>query len=202
MDEETRIHFVARAFPSLQGWRWVPFALAFAINPWFQGPGHWDLGVVAILLALAVLLSVPIGRYYRDHFGYLRRRAPTGWRQVAGMGLPIAFYLLFLGYQYLEVRLGLPVSALGLVWVTCFGAAFLVAPRPRWYWGAVAAVLLGVALLPAFGVSSGNELFGQHSRLGAGLVGVGGALCGVMDHRLLVSLLRPLPEGGDPELAG
>ena len=198
MRQEQRLRFVIDEFP--RGLVMVPFAIAFAVNPWFQyrHPQWWDLGVVALLFGLAWLGAVPIQRWYRNEFGYRRlRSALNGKRRLTGVALLAFVYVL----AYLVWRRTPLISPNGVLWVSLFALGYAFAPGLRWYYGAVALVLLGVLLLPLFGVSSAEALYGQYSRLGAGLVGAGWVLCSVLDHRLLISSLAP-PEGGCSEFSG
>jgi hypothetical protein len=94
----------------------------------------------------------------------------------------------------------LPVSLYGLViamWMLIVGWE-----RRRWYYRVFAVVLLLIAFLPSSYSTIGSEaftkVFGGTFNL---IFGVGWAVMGLLDHRLLTHLLQPVQEvaGGQPQ---
>ena len=197
MDDLRRIRFATTHFQELQGLRIVPFGVTGVLNIWLQRPPYWDLGIAGGLFLLSFLIAWAVGPYYRRRLGHVRARPMPAGRKLTWVGLFALFYLL----QWQEVERGWPVSIQGLMWATMAAALFLPAPRLRWYWGVAAAAFSVISILPAFGISTTHELWGQFSRIGNTIFGVALTVCGIMDHRLLLALFPEQPAESAEELA-
>jgi hypothetical protein len=197
MEDLRRIRFATRHFKDLQGLRLIPIGLAMGLNVWLQRPGRWDIGIAGGLLLLAFLVAWALGPYYRRRLGHVTARPSSDAQKLAAVGMVVLFYFL----QWLEVERGLPVSIFGMFWACWAAALFLTHPRLRWYWGVAAGALAVSSILPALGISTTQELWGQHSRIGHTLFGVAVTVCGIMDHRLLLALFPAQPAESPEELA-
>lgn len=194
MNQDRRLEEVRRVtafFSYWQGLRLVPLGFMLMVeglllSPLFEGKG---LGVGVILLAVVVatvMFSCVIAAgYYRSAYGVVRNPA-TNRRLDAWLVLFIPLLALLL---VLDARLELPVFVSGLVWA---GAAWLYERATgggRRHWRLLALALVLLTPLPLLGVSPDwmTSLF-------LGVLGLGYAACGMLDHLEFTRILPPVKD--------
>lgn len=218
MNEQLRrIQFVTRYYDWLQGLRFLPMGLAllgFAtwalLNPAAIGAQPSRLGATVLTGGLLVALGLywVIGRYYRRRFGEVRPSEATRRTRrkmlltfvVAGLALSQGAILLGgrSPGQPLPVPQGLVLCALALVaywaWTGRFVRHYLTA----------AGVMAGAGLLHHLGINPLCALLHTAEAVSVRrcdvitlhlVSGLALVVLSVLDHRLLVRVLRPsLPE--------
>jgi hypothetical protein len=180
-----RVHWVIRHYAHLQGLRVVPLGLLFvASSAWRAGlrgrlpSGVSSRGAFMLGLAGAVALSFPIQRWYRRHLG--RARPRSTWRDAAGLLLLTAGFLASTSFS--ESMRAVSIPALFVAFALL--STLIASDGRRWHYGPVAAswILFSIAGPMALGPSIPDVWLD-------GLIGLSVIVCGVGDHRLLLSAL-------------
>lgn len=192
MNQDRRLEEVRRVtafFSYWQGLRLVPLGFMFMVeglllSPLFEGKG---LGVILLGVVVATVLFfwVIATGYYRSAYGVVRNPAANR-RLDAWLVLFIPLLALPL---VLDARLEPPVFVSGLVWA---GAAWLYERATgggRRHWRLLALALALLAPLPLLGVSPDWMM-----SLFLGVLGLGYAACGMLDHLELTRILPPVKD--------
>jgi len=201
------IRYVTQNYNSLQGLRMVPFGLFYLASAagWLGKQGDCTFSIPA--LVLAILLYFGLGAYYRQRFGRVHH-APVNLGPIRlAVESPVWFvvglgaFLVFWAISALDYFLRPPVSLLGLSLAAGLAAVWLLPTfRPRVHYLVMAILVTGISLLPLAGFSSGNEILapveGTLLYIVLGSIFVVG---GLMDHLILVRVLKPLPEDASHE---
>ena len=187
MDSE-RLEYVTQRYPQLQG-RLLPLAPLFMLSAAWRAalfhvpgedqphvPGRW----FAFGLAVAIAVSYPVGRWYEKRFG--TASPPLTNSPLLPMVAVIACLSLSIWIQEM-VRwpFSLPAALLG----AAMGVVGVGHYPLRRHYLVAAAVFVGFALLPAFGVAPHVRgiLFDVAVAVAIVVVGIG-------DHRLLTTTLH------------
>jgi hypothetical protein len=198
MDDRERITFLTANYLALQGLRFTPFWLFFALKPWFdllpnRRPTFiHDYGELGILLFCGVWIWLA-GRYYRGHFGSVQKK-PTNhpvWNSLLIAGFIVAFFVA----SWADEK-NPPVSFLALFWACFLGAQAMASGGSnvrRLYYGIASASLLAVSLLPLAGRIPASHIFATADPFGNVLLGIELVTLGLLDHSLLVRMFaQPL----------
>lgn len=191
------IRFITRYYEGLRGWMNLPVALVFialATQHLFPGP-LWQQGDCTItlpLFAVAIAAMAPINLYYRKRYGAVQVLRPGQYTWISAVAL---ISIILIGWIDDRLFPRLPVSLYVLVIAGWMAAAGW--DRRRWYYRVFAGVLALVAFLPSFYFRIGAEQFPGVLGASFNLVfGLGWAIMGLLDHRLLTRLLKPVQEAG------
>lgn len=196
MQDLERIRAVTENYFLWQGLRLVPFGLMgiyYAVQ--LAEPDWWplrgvsnDLGMVAVL-AVAFAAFLWIGRYYDRNFGkvrgltgrHVRRDAVKWWIAYPAMAGSLA----------VDGLLKPPVFFSGLVWGAAVVAYWASTGRGRRHYLAVAALFIALAFVPMLGLlEPGKPMLSLFMAILGGVY----VLAGILDHRELVRVLRPVQE--------
>jgi hypothetical protein len=179
MDHLRRIHYVARHYRQLQGLRLLPLSVPFLFSGIWRlvapaSGSAWPTIGWALLIAAALVASVPIGRYYTRRFG---GADVLPWRAVAALvGTAIAVLALEWVQELRPFPLSLPVvfiaAALAHVGLSSDGL------RLHYVW--IAAACLVFAALAPLGVPVGLRAAALDLLVGGGI-----AAAGIGDDRAL-----------------
>ena len=191
MHDLHRFRYVTERYPHLQGLRVAPLGVPFLLSAAWRagqlswvpgtsgyGAGYWFLG----LMALALIVSVALARYYRQRFGSVQPG-----RRLKGPLLFCGFLALFSASIWAQEQFSSAVSLPAVVIGTALGYLGVSGGQLRIHYLTLAAVALGFATLGTFGVS-------VHARdvLLDELIGIGLIVIGVGDHLLLRRTLEPV----------
>src|SRR5262245_22036377 len=196
-DRLERIRLLSRRFHELQGLR-VAFAgamLALVIGGYFAlAPEPSNNGAIAAL-GVWFVLTVPgvlsLNRYYATRFGRQVISAPRhSWRLVL-IWFAYGFVTTFLNERFPEIPAGGPT--LGVVALASIWLVIRDWPWRAYYLLATAAVATGfIASAPISGVLAPNlTLVVMFLLLGTSMVAIG-----LLDHLLLVKLMKEARESG------
>jgi hypothetical protein len=195
-----RVRYVTENYERLQGLRLVPFGVSMLLVPvlYFLPPlgPPWE-GAVTLALTLlgigALLLSLVIRNWYEDRFGIVQR-APLGGRRSVTLAVAAAAYVasfVVVGQLVTHAPVNLPLLLFGVV-ITAVSW-----PKRRFvaHHLVMGVLMVALSLLPLAGVLETTATGGPYNL--PVLVGSLGLFCtvtGVLDHRLLVSIMKRLPE--------
>jgi hypothetical protein len=194
MDERERIHFLASHYSALQGLRFTPFWLFFALSPWrYAMPDHAptffrDYATIALLL-FGIAWAWLAGKFYRARYGSVQSK-PLHWSHFLFLGVTLAAYV----WCYLADEKNPPVSFVA-AWWGCFLSAqglWTVGTESRRipYTAAGIGMLL-LALVPLTGRISARRLLSVDHPSGSILLGTIMLALGILDHFELLRLLSP-----------
>lgn len=202
MENLDMIRKVTPNFFFWQGLRFVPlgfiillFAFTIGDPPWAQFGVEWvsDL-LLAAFVALAVIASIWIGRYYNRHFGQVRE-SPGAHRQRDTIKWLIAYPLMFLSLIY-DAVLQPAVFVTGLVWAIGLVAYWYSTGRGRRHYFVAAGLMALLAFLPPLGlVRAGDEIL----RLFFLLLGLTYVFGGILDHIELTQIFKPIEDLRDAD---
>lgn len=178
MDDLRRIHYVTEHYAQLQGLRLLPLSVPFLLSslwrvatsaPPFLAPSGW-----AAVVAVALAVSVPIGRYYTRQFGQAQ---PLRWRAALSL---LAITAAFFWLEWVQEIRPLPVPLPVLFVAVLLARLGLAADRLRIHYVWIAAACATFALLPALGVPAAARAAALDGLIGGGL-----AVAAIGDHRVL-----------------
>lgn len=193
MLDRDELRFLTEHFNHLQGLRMIPFGLLFLSVP-FLRTQDFDARWVAGMLGVAMLLYAAIGVYYNRTFGRVRRRAKSQIRDVAVIA---AFVLTTLGAIAFEKVFDPPLSLVGLLIAGLLLYVYRTSAGRRHYYAAVAGVFVFLSCLPLIGLATSSDVFGKDGGMGDFAVGIMYLVLGILDHKLLLRHLRPVPVEAD-----
>lgn len=185
-----RLRFVTERYHHLQGLRLVPLGFPFLIAgawrdrqfSWLpvtgdRAPEYWFLGLVAI----AVAISIAVGRYYTRRFGAVHQQ-----ESLRGQILVVLLYALFITSLFVQNAIPLPISLPIITVAIAVGLLGVAGGHVRTHYIAVAAVALLFAGL--------GSLIPEHARavLFDDLIGISLIVIGLGDHFLLRRTLEPV----------
>jgi hypothetical protein len=180
--ERRQLESAAASYSYLRGLRLVPLGLLIilaALTNWEVGPLRhlWTFPVAALVITSA---SLPITRYYKEHYGRVR---PSKRQQVREAVATVVSLALMIGVS-LVLRsdapwsLDLPVNSAAAAWsmVMLVTTAITLGMRKHRViiWGS----LLVVGLLPVWNGA-------DPTNIGLLLAGLATIATGIFDHRLL-----------------
>jgi hypothetical protein len=191
--DNSRQRFVAQRYPQLQGLRLLPLAsvaLMWAASDvgFLRLPDDGDVRTVRAWLwgaiALAVLASFAIRRWYTSTYGWISQR-PLYHAGAPHVALAVCGGLILWFWDQTAVSTRLPLP---LLFVATTTLAVAVAHDPfRRHYFAIAALWFLVSGIRALGDRIPSSAFDL-------LIGVSLLVAGVGDHRLLARTLRPVPQ--------
>ena len=193
-----RLHIAGSVYPYLRGLLAIPAGALFAVaalGNWEWGPFRHDWAFGAVLAAIAVVFLL-ISRHYDEHYDRVTpsraQRVKAAVAVAAGVALMIGAAMLLRSRA--SWSLDLPVNAIpvafGLMMLVYYTAVVGLRAHHVAIWG----TLVAAGLLPVWDGA-------DPSNIGLLLAGAAVSLNGVLDHRLLVRILRP-PTALGPEHAG
>jgi hypothetical protein len=198
MQNPRKLRFVASRFNQLQGLGWVPFGAAWIINAVLatRTPRHSIISTPLQLLVFvgAVLVSLPIYRYYKHTFGRVRQAPPMMNRDIRAILVFAAGCLVWLG---VAIGFQLPAGVLLLGFGALF-AGYALANARRYgglqpLWAVLAAAWASTGLLSLLGLLPDTATGDTTTQSGLDwfLVawGLGWIVGGILDHLVLVRTL-------------
>jgi hypothetical protein len=197
MQDLKRIRFVTTNYAYIQGLKWVPYGVwILLLVAVLQIRWRSPLMTLALILltAVVVVATLLIQRYYNRAFGQTRPALTYRlWEWgLGGVGGALAVVAI-----WLDLTRPLPVNLIGL---TCAAAIVCDYVRLNWY---AKGWYRGYALVMAFllTVASGLPLLGMPMRptllVVLMVMGVTLVVLGILDHRLLMGAMKPVPEVAD-----
>jgi hypothetical protein len=194
MDDRERIHFLASHYSALQGLRFTPFWLFFALSPWrYAMPDHRptfvrDYTTIAMLL-FCIAWAWLAGKFYRARYGSVQSK-PQHWSHFLFAGSMLVAYL----WCYLADEKNPPVSFVALWWgcflnVQCLWTVGTESRRIAYTAAGISMLLL--ALVPVTGLISTSRLLSVDHPSGSILLGTIMLAMGIFDHFELLRLLSP-----------
>jgi hypothetical protein len=180
-----RVRWVIRHLAQLQGLRLIPLGVVFVASAaWRAGLQGWLPSGIStrtafmVGLAGAVATSFSIQRWYQRHFGLARPR--SSWRDMTGLLLLTAGLIASTSIGEHLRAVSLPGLFVGFALLS----TLIASEGRRWHYGPVAAswFLFSIAAPMTLGPSTRDVLLD-------GLIGLSVIVCGLGDHRLLVSTL-------------
>jgi hypothetical protein len=192
MRDIERIELVTRNYVQMQGLKIVPLGLYFlAVASGILGePGDCTF-MLPVLIGVIILYRL-IELNYRRRFGWVKQLHANPIRDFL---LSFLVFGLWWGAAYLDFTLELPVSLVGLVMASILVVIFArPSQRFRAHYLVMAGLIAIISLMPLAGISSGGEIIQPTGPIFNVIVGLILILGGIIDHFLLLNLLRPIEE--------
>jgi len=205
VEDAERVRFVTRNFEQLQGLRYVPYALILVLLGvssylWIEpASGIFEFRPVGDLLPAGLIVLALVSHhyasvYYERRFGLVRRRFWHTNSRLANLSwivIAVVFVLSFFGRWFGPVGSSLLAGAAIVAFI--LGDLWIERHRLTAYWSVLAVAVVGVCLLPAFGIFEGDAFALIAVPLGFILF-----LGLLLNHLLLARTLKPAPkEDGD-----
>jgi hypothetical protein len=195
--ELERIRSVTANYFFWQGLRWVPLGLVIMIfglkyTPWWPLAGAWDDVFIFALVAIVTVSSLLIGRYYRRTFGQVRHDPDAHQRREAMKWFLV--YPLMVASLVIDIVFKPAFFVTGLVWSAGILAYWNSTGRGRPHYLVASVGMLALSFIPWLGfVEPGKQMFSVF----AVVLGATYIIGGMLDHRELCRILRPLKESQD-----
>ena len=196
-DELERIRSVTANYFFWQGLRWVPLGLvimAFGLRhtPWWPLAGPWEDLFLLALVALVMAACPLIGRYYWRTFGQVRDDAEAHRHCEATKWFLV--YPLMISSLVVDMVFKPALLVTGPVWAAGILAYWRSTGRGRPHYLVASLCMLALSAVQWSGlVEPGRRMFSVFGlTLGAVYI-----VCGLLDHRELCRVLRPVKEGQD-----
>jgi hypothetical protein len=181
--ERKTLETAAANYSYLRGLLFIPagaLMIIAALGNWEVGPLRHAWVFVAVMVAL-LLLSLPIARYYNEHYG---RLTPSTRQQLrAALGIPIGLAVVIGGSLLLRSRAGwsldLPVNATAVTLAAIMLITYALGVGLKTHHVVIWGALLLAGALPVW---TGAD----PSNIGLVMAGVAVMLSGIFDHRLFV----------------
>jgi hypothetical protein len=195
--------FLAANYPSLQGLKIIPPALALLlVSLWANGqhsPAHNPALPILFTLGSFALL-IPIEYYYAHAFGRVKLTFASYWLEYT---LALITGILALGAFWAENTFKLPISLIGLALSTVFlSSAFVTWREEKWLLAAglsMAALMTVVSILPLLGAADWWSAVGMRNQiLGETVVfSILIIISGILSHISFTSSLPSASEATD-----
>ena len=203
MKNMKEIRFVATNYLNLQGLRTIPVSLLLILVVlWANGSKYpisaagWLTLIIEVVVMAAAYFG--IGQYYRHAFGQIKRTPETlrlEWLTS------IVFVILTLAAFWLDGKIKLPISLLGLVFgllllTDYMRITWLVKGKYLLYYPIGAVLIVVVSLLPLFGLPGWWHAVGLRSQIFAIalVIGIYMIIAGIWGQLYLVRTLSPKEE--------
>jgi hypothetical protein len=181
--ERKTLETAAANYSYLRGLLFIPagaLMIIAALGNWEVGPLRHAWVFVALMVAL-LLLSLPIARYYNEHYG---RLTPSVRQQLrAALGITIGLAVVIGGSLLLRSRAGwsldLPVNATAVTLAAIMLITYALGVGLKTHHVVIWGALLLAGALPVW---TGAD----PSNIGLVMAGVAVMLSGIFDHRLFV----------------
>jgi len=190
MHDLQRLRFVTERYPHLQGLRIIPLGIPFLLSAiWRDGHLDWIPGAAGhgasrwfvVLMALAVLIALGVGRYYREQFGSVESartaRAPV---LACAFGAALVGSLWLQDLTFTSISYPALVIGAGIAYVGLSGGQV----RPHYLIVAMLTFVFGALGSFHVSLSTRNILLDELFGLGLIIIGVG-------DHLLLCRAMEP-----------
>lgn len=190
-----RIRYITENFKALQGLRLVPLGLFFLYWAaeglgWIHPMLGFPIGVVLFLIYMG------IGGWYRRTVGDVEA-ADASIKEAA---LTIMFLVVLGAVGWVDSAVDWPIQ---LTYLLLGAVCFLpyYSDRSRWHYAALGIVFIGFGLSPIWWRGTVDaSAWSFDGPVHALILGVGLLVVGVLDHRLLLRSLPPLPDGEVPHV--
>ncbi len=177
-----------------QGLRWVPLGIVILMfglknTAWWPLAGAWEDLFLFALVALIIVVSLFIGRYYRRTFGHVRDDPDAHQRRDAMKWFLV--YPLMISSLVIDMVYKPAFFITGPVWSGGILAYWSSTGRGRPHYLIASFCMLVLSAVQWLGfVEPGRQMFSVFGVLLGAIYIVGGML----DHRELCRILRPVKE--------
>jgi hypothetical protein len=195
--ELERIRRVTANYFFWQGLRWVPLGIVIMIlglkySPWWPLAGAWENIFLLAVLAIVIGISALVGRYYRRTFGHVREDPDAHQRREVMKWFLV--YPLMVTSLVIDIVYKPAFFVTGFVWSVGILAYWSSTGRgrPHYLVASVGMLVLSFVQWSGF-IEPGKQMFSVFAVVLGAIYIIGGML----DHRELCQVLRPLKENHD-----
>jgi len=176
MQDDQRVWFITFNYSNLQGLKAVPLGLLLLVVVYWANSQHGPASnlTLPILVSLgAAILYWWVDRYYKTHYGRVERTSKQARTEVI---IGILGGIVGLAAVYVDLTHPYPVSMVGFVFALAFVVEYRRIHRQRkvayllWQMVIGFVIVLGVNLLPLFGLDGWWQALGLRSHFLAVLV--------------------------------
>lgn len=187
-DALDRINAITANFFFWQGLRWVPLGAALLVTAWSVAPGSlvprsWGSSVLIASMAVALVASTMIGRWYARSFGRVHgipgqhaRRTRTKWLVV---------YPALLGAFLIDGIMKPPVLVSGITFAVAIEAYRRSTGGGRLHYVMASVVFAALTLAPTLDLATPGK---NALDLLVGVLGATYVIGGLLDHRELARM--------------